>query len=44
MFDKENSLSFQNITQTMRMNKQRNQGRCQFHQDKAAKYRDRDTH
>ncbi len=41
MLDRENSLTFQNITQTMKINRSRKSGSCCFHQDKAAKYRNR---
>jgi hypothetical protein len=38
--DKENTLSFQNITQTMKVKKSRKDC-CYHHLDKQAKYRDR---
>lgn len=41
MLDKENSLTFHNITQTMKLNRCRQSGACCFHQDKIGKYRNR---
>jgi hypothetical protein len=43
MLDKENSLTFQNITQAMKINRSRKSRTCCFHQDKAAKYRNRQS-
>lgn len=43
VFDKENSLSFQNITQTMKLKKCRRDGSCFYHPDKQGKYRDRES-
>lgn len=39
-FDKQPTLSFQNITQTMKINKSRKDGLCFVHHDKPAKYKD----
>lgn len=41
--DKENSLTFQNITQTMKMNRAKKNGLCYQHLERMAKYRNKDT-
>lgn len=42
-FDKENSLSFQNITQTMKIKRSKKDGLCYQHPDRPAKYRHRQS-
>jgi hypothetical protein len=37
--DKENSLTFHNITQTMKINKAKQNGLCYQHLERVAKYR-----
>jgi len=44
MTDKENSLTFQNITTTMKINKAKKNGLCYQHLERMAKYRNRGTH
>jgi hypothetical protein len=41
LLDKENSLTFQNITQTMKHNRAKKNGLCYEHSDRIAKYRNK---
>jgi hypothetical protein len=41
MLDKENSLTFQNITHTMKLNRARKNSNCHEHPERPAKYRNR---
>lgn len=43
MLDKENILTFHNISQTMKMAKAQKEGTCVDHPDRAAKYRSREN-
>ena len=43
MLDKENSLTFQNITQTMKINRAKKNRLCFQHLDRMAKYMNKDT-
>ena len=39
MYDKENALTFQTLTQTMKLKKAKKSRHCYYHQDRTAKYR-----
>ena len=43
MIDKENSLTFHNITQTMKNHQNKTMPSCAQHSQKAAKYRNKDN-